>query len=216
MSISQNPRTPNDDDTELIIQINSGRTDLFPELVRRYEQKLYNFGIRMCRDVQDAEDMVQDTFLNVFRYLKDFRFESRFKNWLYRVATRTCLKKKRKSLYAPEEELSLDYFLPGEEAAIPARVPDWAAAPLDQLLNEELGNRLRQAVHELPESYRLVLVLRDMEGFSTSETARILNLSESNIKVRLHRARLFVRQKLTDYFDHEPYTPSSPSWSCPV
>ena len=128
MSISLNPRIQNDDDSELIIQITSGRTDLFPELVRRYEQKLYNFGIRMCRDVQDAEDMVQDPFLNVFRYLKEFRFESCFKNWLYRVATRTCLKKKRKSLYAPEEELSLDDFLPGEEAGIPARVPDWAAA----------------------------------------------------------------------------------------
>jgi RNA polymerase sigma-70 factor (ECF subfamily) len=203
MSISQNPQIRQDNDTALITRINSGHTDLFPELVRRYEQKLYNFGIRMCKDPQDAEDMVQDTFLNVFRYLKDFRFESLFKNWLYRVATRSCLKKKRKSRYTPDQELSLDDFLPREESAIPTQLPDWAAAPLDQILNEELGRILRQAVHELPESYRLVLVLRDMEGFSTSETAQILNLSETNIKVRLHRARLFVRKKLTDYFDHD-------------
>ena len=143
MSISPNPKIRPDDDYELIQAINAGQSELFPELVRRYERKLYNFGMRMCRDVQDTEDMVQDTFINVFKYLKDFRYETKFKNWLYRIATSTCLKKKRKSKYAPERELSLDEFIPDEHAEIPAQVPGWASIPLDQLLNEELS-----AVHQ--------------------------------------------------------------------
>ncbi len=85
-----------DEDTELIEAINSGKHGLFQELVKRYEQRLYNFGLRMCGDICDAEDLVQDTFLNVFKYLKDFRFETKFKNWLYRIATSTCIKKRRK------------------------------------------------------------------------------------------------------------------------
>jgi RNA polymerase sigma-70 factor, ECF subfamily len=202
MSISPNPKIRQDDDFELIQAINAGDAELFPELVRRYERKLYNFGMRMCRDVRDTEDMVQDTFINVFKYLKDFRYETKFKNWLYRIATSTCLKKKRKSKYAPERELSLDDFIPDEKAEIPVQVPGWASIPLDQLLNEELSAVINEGVASLPEKYRLVLVLRDMEGFSTAETAQVLGLTTENIKVRLHRARLFLREKLKTYYDH--------------
>ena len=91
-------KTKNDDkDTELVRAINGGRQDLFYELVNRYEKSLYNFGLRMCDNPSDAEDMVQDTFLNVFKYLEGFRYETKFRNWLYRVATSACLKKKRRS-----------------------------------------------------------------------------------------------------------------------
>ena len=83
-----------DEDYELVTAIQNGRNDLFGDLVKRYEQKLYNFGLRMCGDVCDAEDLVQDTFLNVFRYIKTFRYETKFKNWLYRIATSTCIKKR--------------------------------------------------------------------------------------------------------------------------
>jgi RNA polymerase sigma-70 factor (ECF subfamily) len=202
MPISPNPKIRPDDDYELIQAINAGKSELFPELVRRYGRKLYNFGMRMCRDVQDTEDMVQDTFINVFKYLKDFRYETKFKNWLYRIATSTCLKKRRKSKYAPERELSLDEFIPDENAEMPVQVPGWASIPLDQLLNEELSAVIKEGIASLPEKYRLVLVLRDMEGFSTAETAQVLGLTTENIKVRLHRARLFLREKLKDYYDH--------------
>jgi RNA polymerase sigma-70 factor (ECF subfamily) len=191
-----------DKDTELIEAINSGRRELFQELVKRYDQKLYNFGLRMCGDVYDAEDLVQETFLNVFKYLKDFRYETKFKNWLYRVASSACIKKKRKSKFAPERELSLEEFVPAEEAQAAAEIPDWARMPLAQLLNEELSNVIKDAILSLPEKYRLVIVLRDLEGFSTAETAQILNLKPSNVKVRLHRARLFLRDKLKGYFEH--------------
>ena len=192
-----------DKDFELIQAINSDQFDRFPELVKRYEQKLYNFSLRMCRDAADAEDTVQETFLNVFRYLKNFRYETKFKNWLYRVAASTCIKKRRKSKFAPERELSLDEFFPQDEAEIPDQVPKWALRPLDKLLNDELLDQINEAIFTLPEKYRLVIVLRDIEGFSTAETAQILNLSDANVKVRLHRARLFLRDKLKGYFENE-------------
>ena len=190
----------NDRDSELIEAIQGGRSDLFVELVRRYERPLYNFGMKMCGKRQDAEDVVQDTLLNVFKYLKGFRHETKFKNWLYRIATSACLKKRRKSKFAPDRELSLDEFLPPEEAKVEQDTPSWATLPLDQVLNEELGRKLSDAILELPEKYRLVLVLRDIEGFSTEESAQILNLTVANIKVRLHRARLFLKDQLKTYF----------------
>jgi RNA polymerase sigma-70 factor (ECF subfamily) len=192
-----------DKDFELIRAINSGQHVRFQELVKRYEQKLYNFSLRMCRDPADAEDTVQETFLNVFRYLKNFRYETKFKNWLYRVAASACIKKRRKSKFAPERELSLDEFFPQDDTEIPDQVPKWALMPLDKLLNDELLDKINQAIFSLPEKYRLVIVLRDIEGFSTAEAAQILNLSDANVKVRLHRARLFLRDKLKGYFKNE-------------
>jgi RNA polymerase sigma-70 factor (ECF subfamily) len=156
----------------------------------------------MCRNPSDAEDMVQETFLNVFRYLKDFRYETKFKNWIYRIAASTCIKKRRKSKFAPERELSLEEFIPKDEAEAQTPTPEWALLPLDSLLNAELADMINQAIQSLPEKYRLVIVLRDIEGFSTAETAQILGLSASNVKVRLHRARLFLRDKLKGYFEH--------------
>lgn len=169
-------------------------------MIQRYEQALYNFGLKICGQPSDAEDLVQDTFINVFKYLKTFRRETKFKNWLYRIATSVCIKKRRKSKFAPQRELSLDEFLPQDEALVEQHVPQWAALPLDRVLNEELGQKIRQAILDLPEKYRLVLVLRDIEGFSTEACAQILNLTPANIKVRLHRARLFLRDQLKTYF----------------
>ena len=190
-----------DKDTELVRAINSGRQDLFYELVNRYEKSLYNFGLRMCDNPSDAEDMVQDTFLNVFKYLEGFRYETKFRNWLYRVATSACLKKKRRSKYAPDRELSLDEFLPADESAASTDLPRWASQPLEQVLDGELAGVIRQALLDLPEKYRLVVVLRDVEGFTTQESAEILNLTPTNIKVRLHRARLFLREALKSYYE---------------
>ena len=202
------PKTPKrrkvfDEDSALIEAINSGQQNLYYDLVKRYERKLYNFGLRVCWDVRDAEDLVQETFLNVFKYIKDFRYETKFRNWLYKVASSLCIKKKRKSKFAPERELSLDEFLPKEDSQVPAELPEWAAAPVDQLLNQELTDTIKQAITSLPEKYRVVIALRDLEGFSTAETAQILNVTASNVKVRLHRARLFLREALKAYFDHD-------------
>ncbi|MFC1798991.1 RNA polymerase sigma factor [Thermodesulfobacteriota bacterium] len=195
------PEQKKDEDYELIQAITSGEKNLFYDLVKRYEQKLYNFGLKICRDTTDAEDLVQETFLNVFKYLNGFRYETKFKNWLYRIAGSICIKKRRKSKFAPQEELSLDDFIPEKEADIPDKLPQWAALPLDKLLNRELSDIIHQAIRELPEKYRPIIVLRDIEGFSTRDTAQILDLTESNVKVRLHRARLFLKEKLTHYYE---------------
>jgi RNA polymerase sigma-70 factor (ECF subfamily) len=205
MTTEKNPnrKKVKDKDFELIQAINAGQVDKFHDLVKRYEQRLYNFSLRMCRDTSDAEDMVQDTFLNVFRYLKDFRYETKFKNWLYKVAASTCIKKRRKSKFAPDKELSLDEFWPTDEAEAADHVPEWALMPLEKLLNEELASMINQQILTLPEKYRMVIVLRDIEGFTTAETAQILNLSPSNVKVRLHRARLYLRDKLKGYFEND-------------
>jgi RNA polymerase sigma-70 factor (ECF subfamily) len=205
MTTEKNP-TPQqikDKDFDLIQAINSGEVDKFQDLVKRYEAKLYNFSLRMCRDPSDAEDMIQDTFLNVFRYLKNFRHETKFKNWLYKVAASTCFKKRRKSKFAPDKELSLEEFLPKDETEKPDHVPQWALMPLDKLLNEELAGVINKAIITLPKKYRMIILLRDIEGFSTTETAQILNLSPSNVKVRLHRSRLYLRDKLKGYFKND-------------
>jgi len=203
MPKKQLPKKIKDQDRTLIEAINSGRKDLFQELVQRYEKKLYNFGLRICGDVSDTEDMVQETFLNAFKYMKDFRYETKFKNWLYRVASSVCIKKRRKSKFAPDRELSLDDFLPGDSAGVPKEIPDWASMPIDQVLNEELSRILKDAILDLPNKYRMVVVLRDVEGFSTEETAQILKISNANVKVRLHRARLYLRDQLKGYFEND-------------
>jgi RNA polymerase sigma-70 factor, ECF subfamily len=190
-----------DPDAPLIEAMQAGQNTLFSELVKRYEGALYNFGMKMCGATSDAEDLVQETFVNVFRYLKDFRHETKFKNWLYRIAASVCIKKRRKSKFAPDRELSLEEFLPADEAAVDLKLPSWAALPLDRVLNKELRGRLQEAILALPEKYRVVLVLRDIEGFSTEESGQILNLTPSNVKVRLHRARLFLRDRLKSYFE---------------
>lgn len=203
MTNQASPQKRIDDDHNLVQAIQKGQKELFPELVRRYQRQLYNFGRKMCGDSHDAEDLVQEAFLNIYKYLDTFRYETKFKNWLYRIATSICIKKRRKSKFAPDREISLDEFLPQDEAAVEQQVPMWAELPLSQILNEELGRKLEEAILELPEKYRVVLVLRDIEGFSTEESAHILNLSPSNIKVRLHRARVFLREQLKSYFSDE-------------
>jgi RNA polymerase sigma-70 factor (ECF subfamily) len=200
MTYNPERRQIKDEDYELVTAIQKGRTERFGELVQRYQQRLYNFGLRMCGDVCDAEDLVQDTFLNVHRYINGFRYETKFKNWLYRIATSTCIKKRRKSKFAPDHELSLDDFKPSDDAQIDTEPPAWAKMPLEQLLNEELASVIKEGIISLPEKYRLVIVLRDLEGFSTAETAQILNIKPTNVKVRLHRARLFLRDKLRGYY----------------
>jgi RNA polymerase sigma-70 factor (ECF subfamily) len=202
MTFNRKRKKIEDRDSELVEAINSGRHDLFQEVVKRYEIKLYNFGLRMCGDTRDAEDMVQETFLNVFKYLKDFRYETKFKNWLYRIAASICIKKRRKSKFAPDREISLEEFLPKEDSPTPGELPIWAQLPLEKLLNEELSKMLQEAIISLPKKYRVVVILRDLERFSTAETAQILNIGESNVKVRLHRARLYLRDRLKGYFEH--------------
>lgn len=191
----QQKKQKTDADSSLIRKINEGNPHLMENLVARYAEKLYGFGLKICRNPTDAEDLVQDTFINMIRYLKYFRYETKFRNWLYRIAVTACIRMRRKSKFAPDTEISLD---DSEYADLSnARFKDSSIEePVDAIITKEEGEALKNAIHQLPPQYRLILVLRDVEGFSVEETARITGLSQSNVKVRLHRARNQVKEIL--------------------
>jgi RNA polymerase sigma-70 factor (ECF subfamily) len=150
----------------------------------------------MCGHLQDAEDIAQETFLNAFKYLKDFREETKLKNWLFKLAATACIRKRRKKKCEPDHEISLDSFIPQNGGAATYDIPDWSDNPSDTVLRGELKKIIDAAIHSLSHKYRLVFNLRDMEGFSTQETADILGISTQSVKTRLHRARLFLREKI--------------------
>lgn len=184
-----------DADSSLIKEINEGNPHLMEDLVARYAERLYGFGLKICRNPADAEDLVQDTFISMIRYLKYFRYETRFKNWLYRVAVNACVRMRRRSKFAPDIEVSLDDSDTADSlnAALESGNRE---EPVDILISRETGEAVKNAIHELQPQYRMILVLRDIEGFSVEETSRITGLSQSNVKVRLHRARNQVREIL--------------------
>lgn len=200
-SIATKPKIV-DKDTEIILQIKEGKIELFEELLSNYETKIYNFGLRMCKDRSDAEDLVQETFINIFKYLKNFRMESKFKNWAYKIATTQCMKIKKRNK-TPDYNISLEDVLPDTEKEMAGKIPKWANQPVAALMNKEISVQIKKELDKLPPSYRLVLVLRDMEGFSTREVSEMIEISETNVKVRLHRARSLLREGLRSYFHEE-------------
>ncbi|MDH3973693.1 MAG: sigma-70 family RNA polymerase sigma factor [Deltaproteobacteria bacterium] len=191
-----------DSDRIVVERFKNGDASAFDELLSRYEDRIYGFLYRMCRCPEGAADVTQETFLNAFRYLAEFRGDASFKNWLYKVAANSCYKYKRKGVNEPNFELSLEQFLP-QEGGTALEIPDEALVPEGQALNAELAGQIEEAIGKLPKKYRLVIVLRDAEGLSGEETARVLDISTAAVKSRLHRARLFVRDELKDYFGSE-------------
>lgn len=195
---AKNLKVQTDEDAVLIKNINDGNPHLMESLVGKYSRRLYNFGLKICRNPTDAEDLVQDTFINMIRYMKYFRYETKFKNWLYRVAVTACIRMRKKSKFAPDIEISMDDadFKDALEAQSCGSLTE---EPIDKLISLESEQIVKNAIQALPPQYRLILVLRDMEGFSVEETSKITGLSQSNVKVRLHRARHQVREKLMNH-----------------
>jgi len=194
------------DEGALVEASRSGDPGAQEALVRRYQDRVYGFAMRMCRNVEDAKDILQETFLGMIRALPDFRGESRFTTWLYRIASNACLKKHRRGVFDPEPEqiLSLDALMPRPDAeGRKPEIPDWSEDAERALLRGELARQMEAAIHALPPEYRIVLLLRDVEGFSAEETAEMLRLSVPAVKSRLHRARVIVRQQLGQYLTGE-------------
>ena len=169
----------------------------FDRLYRDHADRIYRFAQRMCGQVEDAKDLVQETFLNAYRGLKDFRGDAQVGTWLYRIASRACIRMRRKRSGEPERELSLEEFIPTSDGEFQLQIPTDGLSPEEALANKELRAALRQAIGKLPDKYRLVLVLRDMEGLTAKEVGSIAGLNERAVKSRLHRARLFVRRELS-------------------
>ena len=171
--------------------------DGFDKLYRDHVDLIYRFAYRLCGDTESAKDLVQETFLNAYQGLKDFRGEARVSTWLYTIASRACIRMRRKRKGQPEHELSLEEFVPSSEGEFRLQIPIDGLSPEEALQNKELRQALDQAIEKLPQKYRIALVLRDMEGLSAKEVGTIMGLNERAVKSRLHRARLFVRRELS-------------------
>lgn len=158
---------------------------------------MYRYASRLCGETEAAKDLVQETFLNAYRGFKNFRGDAQISTWLYTIASRVCLRMRRKRKGAPERELSLDEFIPTSDGEFRLQIPVEGLSPEDALQNKQLREALDTAISGLPKKYKMVLVLRDMEGLSAKEVGAIMGLNERAVKSRLHRARLFVRRELS-------------------
>ena len=189
-------------DLELVQRFREGDMGAFDAIFEAYSGPLLGFLTRMCGNPEDAKEGLQDTFLSVFRYLEGYRGEASLKNWIFKIAVTACLKKKRKMQPFPSGDIEGD---PGgwtgaEAFSNPLDAskgsPEWKLDPETLVLDDELRRYIVQGVASMPYIYKVVINLRDFEGFSTQEAGRLLGLKESTVKVRLHRARLYLQDWL--------------------
>ena len=186
------------DDLNLVDACKNGEAAAFEELVKRYDRKLLRITLGVLHSQEDAEEAVQDAFFKAYRNLDQFQGNARFSTWLIRIAINESLMKLRKRHGAIE--LSLDRGDRFDNDALPLDVADWGPNPEERYAVAELREILAKTLRELRPALRLVLVLRDVEGFSTSETAELMSLTQLAVKARLLRARLELREKLNKYF----------------
>jgi RNA polymerase sigma-70 factor (ECF subfamily) len=194
-----NQITPEPSDAELVRRAKAGGLDAFETLTQRHEQRVYSLAWRMLRHEQDAEDVTQQTFLSAVEHLAGFREEASFSTWLLRIASHAALKVIRKGKGLNTVSLEETAESSEDVAAIPHPefIADWRQSPEELAQRNETRRLLDEALARLEEKPRLVFLLRDVEGLSIKETAEALGLSEANVKVRLLRARLQLREQLT-------------------
>ncbi|MGW8225311.1 MAG: RNA polymerase sigma factor [Anaerolineales bacterium] len=170
----------------------------FAKLVEQYSPMIYRLGLKMLNNPQDAEDILQETFIKAYKHIGKFDGRSSISTWLYRIATNEALMSLRKKR---PDMISFDVPSINEsEPQEPLQIVDWCCLPEEEYLSSEGRLRLDEAAERLPESLRIVFVLRDIEGLSTRETAEVLDISEMAVKTRLSRARLRLREDLSTYF----------------
>jgi len=186
-------------DPELVARAKAGDAEAFGVLVERHESKVYGLCLKMLGNPEDAEDCLQEVFIKAFEALPRFREEARFSTWIYRIATNACLMRLRKRKL---ETVSLDQPVDLGDGSVTRDVEDWSADPAADVMTDELGDVLTEHINELEPDNRIVFLLRDIHGMSTGDTATVLGLSVPAVKSRLHRARLFLRERLTSYFAH--------------
>jgi RNA polymerase sigma-70 factor (ECF subfamily) len=178
--------------------LQEGDQEEFSRLVDTYSNKIYRLAIKILNQQQDAEDVLQETFVKAYRGLKSFDGRSKLSTWLFRIATNEALMLIRRK---HPEVLSIDEPIETEEGEQePIQIVDWCCLPESELLSEETREKLDAAVEKLPERLRVVFLLRDINDLSTHETAEVLGLSDTAVKTRLSRARLRLREELSAYF----------------
>ncbi|MCH7756222.1 RNA polymerase sigma factor [candidate division KSB1 bacterium] len=185
-------------DFALVKAAQAGDPIAVQELVNKYEETVYGFSFKVCRNQDDAEDTLQESFLNILKSLKSFNFESNFSTWVYRIVSNSCLMKFRKEKRDRWESFD---ELDKPEDRIKESYSKWSDTPLEQILTKELKEQMDQAILDLPPIYRLPFVLKDLEGLKIEEVAEALKISVPAAKARLRRARLFLRDKLEPYME---------------
>ena len=186
------------DEAALVAQAQTGGEEAFTELVNRYEGNIYRLARHITQNQEDAEDVLQETFLKAYQHLADFQGNSRFYTWIVRIAVNQALMKLRKR--KTDASVSLDDPYDTGEENLVREIAVWEPNPEQTYSQEEIRAILEKAVDSLPPTFRAVFALRDIEELSTEETAAALNLSIPAVKSRLLRARLRLREKLTRYF----------------
>jgi RNA polymerase sigma-70 factor (ECF subfamily) len=179
--------------------LQSGDRSEFARLVDEYSPQIYRLALKMLGQPQDAEDVLQNTFIKALQHLPKFEERSSISTWLYRIAANEALMMIRKR----RPETALTDLAPEDnenEEYAPANLTDWCCLPEEEFLNAEARTRLDQAIQHLPETLRIVFLLRDIEGLSIEETGQTLDLSETAVKTRLLRARLRLREDLSTYY----------------
>jgi RNA polymerase sigma-70 factor (ECF subfamily) len=186
-----------DDEPELVAAAKAGDISAFETLVSRYERKIFRLAQNITQNREDAEDVMQESFLKAYEHLDGFQGNSRFYTWLVRISVNQALMKLRKRR---PNVVSLDEEVDTGEELMPREVEDWGPSPEERYKQTELSDILSTTIAELDPSFRIVFQLRDIEELSTEETAETLGLSVPAVKSRLLRARLKLRQKLDRYF----------------
>lgn len=191
-----------DTESELARRLIAGEPGAFDHFVEYFRAKIFHYSWLMCGKREDAEEVAQETLLKVFENAEQLREPEKIRSWVFRIAKNACLMKRRKSVFAPPQELSLDEFMParsGDGDRTRIEIADWSTLPDGKAMRSEMRELLERAIRDLPEMYRTVVLLRDMEELSTQETAQILDVTEDVVKTRLHRARLAIRERLDEY-----------------
>jgi RNA polymerase sigma-70 factor (ECF subfamily) len=205
-TLAKSEKGASESDWNLVERFKKGDPEAFDRIFQEYSGPLLGFLTRMCGNAEDAEEGLQDTLLAVFRYLDGFRGEASLKNWIFRIAVSACLKKKRKMrpLQKTETGAGETTRAGGQGFAYPPEesigTSTWASDPERLLLDEEFRRVLVQAVASMPPIYKMVMNLRDFEGFSTQEVSEMLGITEAAVKVRLHRARLMLQEAVRRRF----------------
>ena len=187
------------DETALIARIQGGDKAACAECIEIHSPAIYRLALRLMQNEAEAEDVMQETFLNAFRAIDSFEGRSGLGTWLYRIAYNAAMMRLRRPnpyMVSVDETLLSD-----TQTIVPRQLFDWCCLPEEDFESDEVRTELEKAIHELPESLKAVFVLRELEGLSTAETAETLELSPGAVKVRLHRARLWLRERLTPYFE---------------
>ncbi len=184
-------------DSEIINRVLLGEKDLYALIVRRYNRRLYRVGMSMVNDADETEDIMQSTYIMAYENLRKFAFRSSFSTWLTRILINECLLrlKKRGRLINMSDD-TMDKMIYDHHT-------NGVQTPADKLMNIELKDALEKAIRMLPEKYKVVFVMRELEGMNIAETKECLDLSEVNVKVRLNRAKAMLKESLSDYYKKE-------------